>query len=460
MSEREVLEPWREIRALLAAKDSEKLEALLDGLSPGRVARALDRIGEEERLRLFALIDPEEAADVVETLADAQGADIIEEMPVTQAAAIVDEMESDERADLLSEMAADDAEAILRRMDPEEAEDARLLLEYDEDVAGGVMVTEFVSYGQGATVSEVIRDLRENQERYSDFGLQYAYVESQGGVLVGVLPLRDLLLAPASKPLGEIMIANPVYAQGDTPIEELDALFERFPFWSIPVTDNDGHMLGVVLRADLEEALGEEQERAFLRFSGIITGEELRSMPFKERASKRLVWLGLNVFLSILAASIILLFEGTINRIFALVFFIPIIGNMCGCSGNQAVAVSIREMTLGLIQPGDFVRVWLKELSVGTLNGLVLGTMIGVLAFGMNALFWHESPYLGLVIGLAFVLNTMVAVSLGGLIPLFLRLVKADPALGAPPILTTLTDMFGLFLVLALAALSLKAGIL
>jgi magnesium transporter len=453
-------EPWRRIAAALSGHDRAGLDALLEEFSPGEVARALNRLDEEQRQQFLILLEPEDAADFIEELTDAHAADLIEELPAEQAAAIVDEMESDHRADLLGELDEEDAEAILQRMDPEEAEDARELLEHDPDTAGGIMVTEYLAYSQDMRVSEVVADMRVNAERYSDFGVQYAYVESDRGTLVGVLRLRDLLLAPQQNPIREIMISNPVYVLAETPIEELDRLFERYPFWGMPVTDDEGLMIGVVRRADLEQALIEEQEKTFLRFSGIIGGEELRSMPLRERASRRLVWLSLNVVLSIAAASVVLMFEGTVMRVFPLVFFIPIIANISGCSGNQAVAVSIRELTLGLTCPEDFFRVWIKEVMVGAINGFVLGCCIGLVAVVLNQWMWHQSAYLGVVVAVAFMLNSLVAVSLGGVIPLALRAIKADPALGAPPMLTTLTDMFGFLFVLSLATLAIKAGYL
>lgn len=460
MQEVEQQVPWKRLAALVHERDAERLLSLLEALSPGEVARSLTRLDEEERQQLLFLIEPEEAADLIEELSDAHAADIIEELPAEQAAAIVEEMESDHRADLLGEMDEEDAEAILRQMDPEEAQDARELLEYEPDTAGGIMVTEYLSYPQESTVAAVTADMRENAERYGDFGVQYAYVESERGTLVGVLRLRDLLLASPAKPIRELMIINPVYVLDEAPIEELEDLFDRYPFWGIPVTDHEGQMLGVVRRADLEEALSEQQEKTFLRFSGIIGGEELRSMPIRERASRRLAWLSVNVLLSMMAASVVLMFEGTISRVFPLVFFIPIIANISGCSGNQAVAVSIRELALGLVQPGDVIRVCFKEITVGLINGLILGCFIGLVAVTMNLVMWHESAFLGLVVGTAFTLNSMIAVSLGGAVPLVLRAMKMDPALGAPPMLTTLTDMFGFMLVLALATAAIHFGLL
>lgn len=399
MAERELHEPWEDIRAFVCEGRLDDLHALLEVLSPGEVARMLSRLDTGTRHRLLTLLSPETAADLIEELVDAQGADIIEDLPVNHAAAIIDEMDSDRRADLLSELDEENAEAILTRMDPEEAEDARKLLEFEEDTAGGIMVTEFISYPEDTKVSEVVKDMRDNAETYSDYGVQYAYVTSGHNTLIGVLRLRDLLLSPPDKMLRDIMIANPVYVLADTPIDELNRFFDRYPFWSLPVTGENGVILGAVRRADMEEALGEEQEKALLRFGGIIGGEELRSMPIRERAVRRLVWLSLNMALSILAASVILMFEGTIAQVFALVFFIPIIANMSGCSGNQAVAMSIRELALGLVQPGDVFRVWGKELAVGAINGMLLGGILGTVALILNSSFWHGFPYLPLVAG-------------------------------------------------------------
>jgi len=455
MADMTTRESWIAIQELLECRDVPALSELLDALSPGEVARALTRLDDDERAALLSLLEPEEAADLVEELADAHGADIIEELPTHHAAAILDEMESHHRADVLGEMDEEDAEEILRVMDPEEAEDARKLLEFDENTAGGIMATEFASYPQETLVADVIKDLQTNAEEYSDYGVQYAYAESDQGRLVGVVRLRDLILSHQDRPIRDIMIVNPVYVLADMSLDDLGSFFDRFTFWVVPVTDEDGKMIGLVRRADVEEAMEEEQERTLLRYSGIIGGEELRSMPITERSSRRLLWLGLNMLLSVIAASVVLGHQSTVDQLFALVFFMPIICNMSGCSGNQAVAVSIRELALGLIKPKDYLRVWRQEVIVGLINGIALGVAIAAL----GAVFWSANPMLGPMVGLAFALNTIVAVSLGGVIPLVLRAAGFDPALGAPPMLTTMTDMCGFLFVLTLAHFALEWGL-
>ena len=450
------INPWEVIREYTLTEDKDKLLAFLEELPPGDTARAFSRLDEEECNNAFRLLGPEDAADIIEELADALGADILEDLPIHEAASIIEEMESDRRADVLGELDEEDAEAILNQMDPEEAEDARELLQYSDDTAGGIMITEYLAYPDSTTIIEVQEDLRKKAESNSDYGVQYAYVESKEGKLVGVLRLRDLFFAPANTPIRTIMIANPIFVFTSTTLDELDDLLERYPFWGLPVVDDSGVLVGIVLRADVVEAWGEVQGRSLLRFGGIVFGEELRSMPLGERTSRRLSWLLINMMLSMVAASVVLGHQETVNRLFALVFFMPIICNMSGCSGNQSVAVSIRELTLGIIKPEDYFHVWRKEVILGLINGLILGCCMGVVA----SIFWNETAFLGVVVGLAFTLNTMVAVSLGGLIPLLLRYFGIDPALGAPPILTTLTDMCGFTFVLGLARIAMEIGLI
>ena len=181
--------------------------------------------------------------------------------------------------------------------------------------------------------------------------------------------------------------------------------------------------------------------------SGIVGGEELRSMSLWRRSSRRLSWLSVNILLNIVAASVIAFYQDTLAAVIALAVFLPIISDRSGCSGNQAVAVSIRELTLGLLKPNELFRVLFKEAGIGLLNGSVLGALIGIVAW-----VWQGNPYLGLVVGGALAANTLLAVLIGGLVPLVLRRFGMDPALASGPILTTVTDMCGFFLVLSLAS--------
>jgi magnesium transporter len=169
------------------------------------------------------------------------------------------------------------------------------------------------------------------------------------------------------------------------------------------------------------------------------------------RSRRRLAWLSVNILLNIIAASVITFYQDTLSAVIALAVFLPIISDMSGCSGNQAVAVSMRELSLGTVRPGEVLRVWLQEISVGLINGLVLGILIGLAAF-----IWKGNLYLGLVVGGALAVNTLVAVSIGGTVPLMLKKINIDPALASGPILTTITDMIGFFLALSFATIALS----
>jgi magnesium transporter len=199
--------------------------------------------------------------------------------------------------------------------------------------------------------------------------------------------------------------------------------------------------------SDSSTGAQEEREEDLLRLTGIVGGEEFREMPLGKRSWRRLSWLGVNILLNILAASIIAIHQETVQAVIALAVFLPIISDMSGCSGNQAVAVSIRELALGRVRPRHFLRVVAKEAPVGLINGFVLGALLGA-----TAMVWKKNVALGAIIGGALWANTLVAVVLGGLVPLLLRSLRQDPALAAGPVLTTLTDMGGFLVVLTLAS--------
>ncbi len=440
-------EPWQHLQALIQAESRHVLPSYIGSLTATELTLAVSRLSQEEHTQLLGLLSPQDAAELIDQIEDVQAVDLIEDLPPTEAAAIVDEMYSDAQADLLGDLKDEDAEAILEAMPDERAEEVRQLLQYPAETAGGIMLTEFVSYPVDCSVQDVIEDLRNRHDEYVGYDVQYLYV-SDGAKLSGVLRLRDVLMALPGQQLTEIMVEDPVRVNVLTPLEQMRDLFETYTYLGLPVTNEEGRLVGVVRAADVQEKLTEQTESEFLKTSGIVGGEELRSMPVLTRSSRRLSWLSVNVVLNILAASVIVLYQDTLEAAIILAVFLPIISDMSGCSGNQAVAVSIRELALGLVRPGEILRVLAKEASVGLMNGVVLGALLAG-----ASLLWQGNPYLGLVVGTALAANTLLAACLGGCIPLALRAMKADPALASGPMLTTVTDMCGFFLLLSLAQL-------
>ncbi len=444
------LHSWEELENLLEKKDRDQLEAYLEAMNGGELVRAIFHLNREDQLRLLNFLSPDFSASIIEEIPDTKATELIEQLSATKAASIINEMWSDDQADLLGSLKEARAEAILAKMDPEEAAGVRKLISYKEDTAGGLMVTEYLAFPETATVGDVIQDMNQHAEEYADYHLQYIYVIAADGKLVGVLRMRDLLLTRPSTPITRIMIRKILTISATDMLDELLNFFDDHDFLGAPVVNEDFKLVGVLLRKDIMEAEGERSDAELLRLQGIVGGEELRTMPLKVRSGRRLSWLSLNIVLNIISASVIALYQDTLSSVIALAVFLPIISDMSGCSGNQAVAVSMRELSLNIIRPTEVLRVLWQEMSVGLINGLVLGMLVG-----LGAWWWKGNPYLGLVAGGALAINTIIAVALGGSIPLLLKRIGMDPALASSPILTTITDMVGFLLVLGFATLML-----
>lgn len=443
----ESTQPWDRLSELIAQNDSDTITLFINDLSPSETARVISRLTENKQTHLFTLLSPEDAADVIKDISETQAADLVQEMSPEQAAAILEELPSDHMADVLGEMKDTASRAVLEKMDRKEAKEARLFLEYAKDCAGGLMVSEFLSYYLNNTIQDVLDDLQTHQEKYRNYHILYFYVVNRDKKLVGVLRMHDLLFPSKSTTLSQIMISSPLKISHTASLRELETFFDEHHLFGIPAVDDEERMVGVVLSRDVEEALSKQKTKTFLRISGVIGGEEFRTMPIWSRSGRRLAWLSMNIVLNIIAASVIAIYQDTLAAVITLAVFLPMVSDMSGCSGNQAVAVSMRELSLGLIRPGELLWVLAKEVRVGIINGVVLGMFLGVLAFA-----WKGNPWLGLVIGSALATNTLVSVTLGGMLPLVLKRLKLDPALVSSPLLTTITDMCGFFFVLSFAA--------
>jgi magnesium transporter len=433
-----------QMRQHLANGDARKLAELLDSLRFSDALREILQLTPEERDRVFSMVPAELTAGLIEKAPTELAVEFVERLEAETAAGIMDELASDVQADVIGDLDEADAEAILEEMDVEDAAQVRRLAAYKHDSAGGLMAAEAFVFQENDVVGEVLRRLAMDESDFERYRGQHPYILDAEGRPVGVVSLRSLLTAPRGAFLSEIMV-SPVTVSVDTQVDALRDLFDENLFLGVPVIEADGRLVGVVSRTTVDEANLERAESERMKLQGVF-GDELRSMPSMVRSRRRLAWLSVNVGLNIIAASVISAYEETLSAVIAIAVFLPMVSDMSGCSGNQAVAVTMRELSLGLVKPLDAIRVWYKEAYVGVINGIALGLLIGLVAW-----IWKGNPYLGLVIGLALALNTLVAVSIGGVIPLLLKYLGQDPAVASGPLLTTITDMVGFFLVLSLA---------
>lgn len=442
-------ESWEVLRDHLAHDDSTGLNDYLSALSGEESLRALMRLDAAEQQQILAKLTPESAAEVFEFIPDESAGDLLGELSPEVAASIISEMSSDEQADMLSELGTEEREDILSHMDDADVIEARQLMDYDDDVAGGLMMKEYFSYPKMYRASSVLSDLAEREEEYELNHVLYIYVTGRGGELLGVARIRDIIVAPPDARLADIL--HPAVTVKDhTSLDELESFFDDNNLSAVPVVDDRNRMLGVVRRRAVYDAVAERADADHLKSQGIIGGEELRSMPTSLRSRRRLSWLSVNIVLNIIAASVIAQFQDVLSAVIILAVFLPIVSDMSGCSGNQAVAVSMRELSLGIIRRSDLFYVWRKEVVVGIINGISLGILVAAVAW-----VWQGNGWLGLVVGLALAINTVLAVSIGGTVPVILKSLNVDPAVASGPILTTITDMCGFFLLLGTASLML-----
>ena len=435
----------RRLEDAVRSGDKVSAEAVLEGLRPQEMAHLFALMPARDSTRLLELLDSEDAADVVDHIPDSQAAELIEDVDPQTAAAILTELPAHEQADVIGAMHGREAEAVLSSMELGNAETVRSLAAHPEGTAGALMEVELLAFDQHITVAEVVSDLQSNAQRYRELEVQYLHVLSSGR-LTGLVPLRELVLSEPSTSLLEIVIPDPTSVSVGASLEELVDTFDGVRFLSLPVVDEEGGLLGLVRRSSVEHALAAKAEGDYRKSLGIVGGEELRSLPYLTRSRRRLSWLSINVVLNVLAASVIALYQDTLAAVIALAAFLPIISDMSGCSGNQAVAVSMRELALGLVEPREAFRVLRKELILALMTGSVLGSLLGLVAW-----LWQGNIYLALVVGLALAGNTVIATSMGGVLPLVLQRLGRDPALASGPILTTVTDICGFFMTLALA---------
>ena len=444
---RELAQRLDKIESLIEQQELAGALSILDELDPSERILLLSRLPSDVRHSLIEQSDSAHAASIIHDLPEVQAVDIVGSLDPRRAATILDELPKSEQADLVGELSQRRQESIYSEMDADDAEEVRHLAEFDDEEAGGMMIVQFVSVKATETLGRVVGRLQSNADRYTEFSVQYIYVVDDSEKLVGVLPLRILVLSGQEKRVADVMVASTLAVHVNDGLTELHDFFNRHRFVGVPVVDDDQKLVGVLRRGDVEEAIADHYADDYLKTQGIID-EELRTMPLVKRSRRRLAWLSINVVLNLFAAAVIAFYQDTLSQVIALAVFLPIISDMSGCSGNQAVAVSMRELSLGLVNAKEVMRVWVKEIGVGLINGLALGLFIAILAW-----LWQGKPWLGIVVGFAMMLNTIIAVSLGGTLPLIMRRFGLDPALASGPILTTVTDMSGFLLVLSGASL-------
>ena len=438
-----------QLAALVEAGDAAAVASAAASLHPADLAELLNILPRPElRRRVFATLDPGMAATVIARVSPATRGDILESLSVEQVRRIVEELDSDEAADLLESIPKERAQAVLQGLTGSVAARIQQLLKYPPDTAGGLMKSEYTAVLEGATVEEAIEIVRTLAEAVAD--IHNVLVVDHRFHLLGVLPLARLILARAGETVDAVMDRQVIAVTVDTDQEEVARLFRKYDLVSLPVTDPRGALLGRITVDDVVDVLEEEANEDFSKLSGLGEEEPLFDTPLRA-IRRRLPWLGLNLITTSLSASVIGLFQGTIQSMALAAALMTIVAAQGGNAGVQTLTVMVRGMALGKVSMAQARGILIKELAVACGNGVALGIAAGVVTYVL-----HGQPLLATVLGLALAVNFLIAALVGSLIPLILRALRADPAVASSVFVTACTDMCGFLAFLGLLSLGLR----
>src|SRR5688572_10415728 len=434
------------VKRLLRIGANANLLNLLQKQHPADLAQIFSELPDKDREAAFSLLAERNGRLAMETISELgpeAGAALLATRSAEEIAKLAQEIPSDDAAALTDYLPEDLSAAVLDLMRPKESgvED---LLEYDEQTAGRIMNPHVFALNEDMTVGEAITELQNNRDVEMVF---YLYVVDERSHLVGVVSLRRLLLVSPETPLKRIMTADLISARVDMDQEEVARQVAAYNLLAIPVVDEENKLVGSITVDDVIDVIKDEATEDIYRLAG-VAGDERAFTPALESLRKRLPWLGVNLATAFVAAGVVALFEGTIDLFPVLAIFMPIVAGMGGNAGTQTLTVVVRGIALGELTWSNSRKALLKETLVGIGNGVALGVLAALVVWATRG-----NPVLGMVLGLAMIINMFVAAAAGTLVPLGLRAVNIDPALASSVFITTMTDVFGFFSFLGLATI-------
>lgn len=414
---------------------------------PADRAEQIENLPLNEQVCFLRNLPSGEAAETMAEMDEQDAVDVLENLDADDAARILAEMDPDDAVDLLEEVDEDHRDVLLRNLNPEDALELRALLTFDPDTAAGVMNTEVTLVDQDLTVDAAINLIRqEMEEKETPY---YVYVVDAADKLVGVLSLRDLMvLRPGSRIRDAIPPKQEVIsAVFDADKAEVARLIGHYNFLSLPIVDREGHMMGFVTHDDIIDIIQDEASSDMLGMVGAGQDETVDT-PWIDSIKMRLPWLIVNMLNSCFAAGIVYLFEGSIAQMALLAVLMPIVANQSGNTGQQALAVMIRQLAMEKFESKKAWFAVLREAKIGFISSLILATLAFFVVFILS-----DSPVLAAVMGAALIADMTLGAIAGGSIPLILRSLGRDPAQASSIFLTALTDSGGFFIFLGLATL-------
>lgn len=437
--------PRKRVEDLAHRRHLAELQQELDRLHPADVAYILEALPLEERLIVWDLVKADRDGDILLEVSDAVRETLIASMDEDELVAATEQLDTDEIADLAPDLPREVIQDVFKSLSVEEREQLRAAMSYAEDSVGALMDFDMVEIREDVTLEVVLRYLRRLDEMPDH--TDQLFVVDRDAQLKGLLPVNRLLVTPPEVLVSEVMSRDFVRFNPREQAHEAAAAFERYDLVSAPVVDDDGRLVGRVTVNAVVDYIRETQDSEMLSAGGLREDEDLFASVWNS-VKNRWTWLAVNLVTAFIASRVIGAFENSIAQLVALAALMPIIAGIGGNSGNQTITMIVRALALGQITRENARKLFMKEIGVSILNGLIWGGIVGLFAF----LIYHNWE-LGLVMTAAMLLNLLLAAVMGVTIPLVMEKLGRDPALGSSVMITAITDSGGFFIFLGLATL-------
>lgn len=433
------------VESLVHKQNLAELQRKLDALHPADVAYILEALPLDERLEVWDLVKAERDGEILLEVSDSVRQTLIADMDSDELLAAAEQLDTDELADLAPDLPKDVLQDLFDSLDSRNRERLQSALGYPDDAVGAHMDFDIVTIREDITLEVALRYLRRigNLPDHTD----KLFVVDRHDILRGVLPLKHLLVNDPDSGVAEIMADDAVIFHPEDKITEAAMAFERYDLVTAPVVDENNKLVGRLTVDTVMDFIREEAESDMLSMAGLREEEDMFSSVWNS-VQNRWTWLAVNLVTAFIASRVIGLFEGSIEKIVALAALMPIVAGIGGNSGNQTTTMIVRGFALGQIASHNMKSLLLKELGVSLLNGLIWGSVLGLMAYWL-----YRNAALGLVMTAAMTLNLMLAAVMGVMIPLIMTKSGRDPAVGSSVLITAVTDSGGFFIFLGLATI-------
>ncbi len=438
-----LLERHRLREGLAYNQDIGELQKKLDDLHPADVAHILEALPLEDRLNLWDLVKADRDGDILLEVTDSVRQSLIADMEPEELLAAAEQLDTDELADLAPDLPKDVLQDLLDSLDTQNRERLQSTLSYPDDAVGALMDFDIVTIREDITIEVALRYLRRlgNLPDHTD----KLFVVDRNDILRGILPLSSMVVNDLDANVADVMVADAVAFHPEDISDEAAQAFERYDLVTAPVVDANNKLVGRITVDAVMDYIRDESESDMLSMAGLREEEDFFASVWKS-VHNRWAWLAINLITALVASRVIGLFEGSIEKIVALAALMPIVAGIGGNSGNQTTTMIVRGLALGQISSHNMHSLIKKELGVALLNGLLWGSVLGLIAYML-----YGNHKLSIVMTAAMTLNLLLAAVMGVMIPLMMNRSGRDPAVGTSVMITAVTDSGGFFIFLGLA---------